>query len=92
MPCDTIQTTKIKFGKETNPDLLNAALKELGLHNNIKFDQRTGELIIKSRYGATADLDQIKREYSRQVLISQASQFGWNVEESTGEEFQHVRV
>ena len=92
MPCDTIQTTTVKFGQNTDPDLMAEALKALNLQGTVKFNTKTGELVIQGRYGWWPDMAEIKREYSKQVVISQASQFGWAVEEDTGKEVQHVRV
>jgi hypothetical protein len=100
MPCETIQRTTVQFGKSTDPDLLFDALKTLKLSPRVDghqikfgswedFDTYSGKMTI----GAWRDIREIKREYSRQVLVSQSAKFGWVAEAAEeGKEVQHVRV
>lgn len=83
----------MKLGRNTDKDLLAEAMKTLG-HTSYTFNQETGDLSVQnSRYGVRVDKAAIAREYSKQVVLSQAAQFGWVPEETEeGKGVIHVRV
>lgn len=101
MPCDTIQTTKVEFGQNTDPKLLAEALKVLGyhdIHGNLMQRLARGEKFDGTLNLRGSNVEQqtrnIKREYSKQVVLSQASKFGFKVEALTDnkKEVRHVRI
>jgi hypothetical protein len=101
MPCDTIQTTTVEFGKDTDPKLLAEALKVLGyhdVHGNLMARLARGEefsgTLNLTGGNVEARVQAIKREYSKQVVISQAEKMGFQVApmNEQEEEVRHVRV
>lgn len=90
MPCDTVQTTTVEFGKNTDRKLLVQALTELRIQG---YSIDTENNLTLPRYEA-GKLQQIRREYSKQVVVAQALKFGFKVaplaEGKKG--VQHVRV
>lgn len=105
MPCDSIRRTSIVFGKNTDTKLLAEALKALGfavhhvdsdkvVGNGFQFSKETGKIDMAMRRGYGIDENNLKREYAKQVVVSQAAKFGFKVQaESEGrKEVRHVRV
>jgi len=87
IPCDTIQRTSVDLGK-VDKDLLKLAMVELGF-GLYTYSAVTGTLTVPGR---DLDLNQVKREYSRQVVISQAKRFGWQFTEKAPGQFQVVKA
>lgn len=100
MPCDTVQMSRVEFGQKTDIDLLVAALRELRLSPRIQgktvlfgnresIDCETG----RANVMPFRDLREIKRAYSKQVVVSQAAKFGFKVAPLEGrKEVVRVRV
>lgn len=97
MPCDTIQTMKVKL-EACDPDAMFSALKKLKLNPQrspetmhiIDFgggretiDCSTGE----GTFVAGRDLNQIKVAYSTASLELTAEEFGWGLELTGKNEF-----
>jgi len=77
MPCYTVSTATVQFGKNTDAELLRLALRSLGLSaDNYVFNRETGALTYRSYVG---DLATIKRAYSEQVVNASAKKNGWSV-------------
>ena len=74
MPCYTNQTATVLFGKNTDPELLKLAMRELAL--DYTFDRATGELTFNSRW---AEIGEVKRAYSEQVVTQTAQRNGWSL-------------
>lgn len=105
MPCDTIQTTTVEFGAKTDTVLLSDALTALnysGIRLNkvngnisgdwVSFNKETGELSLRLS-NASNRIRDIKREYSKQVVVSQSAKFGFKLVPLEGKkEVRHVRV
>ena len=74
MPCDTVNTITIDFGK-ADAGLLKSAMAKLypGWEYNLVGNKLT-------TYGQV-DESSIKREMSRQSVTAQAKRFGWSVKE-----------
>jgi hypothetical protein len=95
MPCWTIVQTQVQFlEKSTNLDLLKAALEAIGFtvqsvsQRGLTFagmgiagtyDKRTGSITTRG----TVDINLVKRQYAKQVAISQAKKHGWSLKWST---------
>lgn len=90
MPCDTVQTTTVEFGRNTDRELLAQALKELRI-SGYSIDAQNRLTLPSYQAGR---LQEIKREYSRQIVLSQASKFGFKVAPMNEDrrEVRHVRV
>lgn len=98
MPCDTIQTVSVKFGTNTDRKLLEAAFRELGqpiypshsadfiMAGNGWVNVRTGESKLPVDVA-----EKIKAAYSRQVVLSQAKRYGWQMKETGPNKWQVVR-
>lgn len=77
MPCNTIQTATVELGK-VNTDLLRIALEGIGISN---YQFQNGVLTIQGRT-LPRDLEmKVKQSYSRQVVMTQAKKFGWQLKE-----------
>jgi hypothetical protein len=76
MPCWTIQETKIDLGK-VNADILKAALLALGVSSS-DYRLSNGKLIMT---GSTLTESDVKRAYSKQVVVASAKRFGWGLKE-----------
>jgi len=97
MPCDTIQTTTVDFGKADHA-LLAKALKELGWNvtavaaDGIEANNARGESLefsdgrfeISGNGYSTPVLDEkeVRRAYSRQVVNYAAQRFGWSLKQN----------
>jgi hypothetical protein len=82
MPCYTVQTATVQFGKNTDPELLRKALFSAGIFEyNYAFDRATGELTLNTR--DESKIGQVKRLYSEQVLEHTAKRNGWRLTWST---------
>jgi hypothetical protein len=77
MPCDTIQTATVELGK-VNEDLLAAAMKELGYKY---YTYANGKVTVSGGYVSGEELAKVKQMYSKQVVMSQAKKFGWQVKQ-----------
>lgn len=77
MPCNTVVTSKVEIlARSTDPALLGLAFDALGVaRTSWTFNKETGDLSMP-RYIA---IDEVKRAYSEQVVISQARKFGWQL-------------
>ena len=93
MPCDSIQTTTVEWGKNTDRKALEAALGALGL---LAYGYDLSESGTLTLYGGASgqQQQQLRREYSKQVVLAQAQKFGWRVAplEEGRKEVRHVRV
>jgi hypothetical protein len=82
MPCYTVQTATVLFGKNTEPELLRKALFGAGIgSNDYTFDRSTGALTLPTR--DQSKIGQVKRLYSEQVLELTAKRNGWKLTWST---------
>lgn len=79
MPCDTINIASVKLGK-VDPPTLKAAMEALGYQPyNWELD---GETLRISGAVTSADLTaKVKREVTKQSVLSQAKRFGWSAKE-----------
>ena len=94
MPCDSIERSKIAFlANTTDVTLLAKGLAKKGF--NVRqtttglsisrygkygsYDSRTGRLDIPTSW----QVDEFKRAYAREVVDSQAQEFGWEIEWKT---------
>lgn len=90
MPCYQVRTTTLAL-EAANIDLLAAALNAIGIKATVRGQQI--DLLVPST-GATGywrgnalvlsgntvlDVEAVKREYSRQAIIAQAKQRGWQL-------------
>lgn len=102
MPCDSIRRTSIEFGKNTDTALLAEALRAMGMTvthvdknivngNGFNFNRETGVLNAALRY-RTINEDELKQNYAKQVVLTQAAKFGFKVAEEGRKEVRHVRV
>lgn len=100
MPCNTVSETLVDLGK-TDPDLIHASLKEMGLSPN-----RNGNIIYFSGGYFEVDTEkqnhritwrvsnaeerttELKRQYSAEVVKSQAKRFGWQLTQKSRFEFE----
>ena len=89
MPCDTIQTITVEFGKNTDKGALEAALMALDIRG--AYLAEDGTLTLSEGRNR---IQEIRREYSKQVVVSQAMKFGFKVAPlSEGKKgVNHVRV
>lgn len=77
MPCNSIQTATVELGK-VNADLLRIALEGLGISY---YQYQNGVLTIQGRT-IPRDLEaKVKQAYSKQVVLTQAKKFGWQLKE-----------
>ena len=103
MPCDTIQTTTVEFGKGTDLVALADAMKALG-YTGVRVEGRDfiwadwlefrdGKLSIRLVDGERRARE-LRREYSRQIVVSQAQKFGFKVVplDENRKGVRHVRV
>jgi hypothetical protein len=83
MPCDTISTARVVLGPETNRGLLDNALRELGFpdYNVVTLKDGTLRVDVTGAYTGPEFTAKVKRAYSKQVVLSQAKRFGWQVKE-----------
>lgn len=90
MPCDSVQTTTVEFGKNTDRKLLIQALQAVNVGRYDLSEDCELTLYGPSRYRE----QEVKREYSKQVVVAQAQKFGWKVAplEEGRKEQRHVRV
>jgi hypothetical protein len=95
MPCDSVQQSKVEFlATSTDLDLLTKALEKMGwtvtrngdvlnfskgYYETGSFNKKTGRMTLPE----SADLDEIKRGYSEEVVTTQAKKHGWQVSWST---------
>jgi hypothetical protein len=77
MPCFTIQETKVDLGK-VNADLLKVAMAALGV-TDYEYNPKAGKVTMR---GQSLSVDEIRHEYTKQVVLSQAKRFGWTVKQS----------
>jgi hypothetical protein len=103
MPCDRIQTAKVTFGLKTNRNLLVKALEELGRNPALQGDWiqfRNGtyncatsefKLTVSAYDNQEEAMNQIKRAYSAQVVVSQAQRFGWTLKKVSRFEYEMVK-
>lgn len=77
MPCYTNQVATVRFGKNTDAELLRIALQSQGISaQNYTFNRETGEL---TTFRAV-NLSQLKQAYSEQVIIQTAKRNGWELQ------------
>lgn len=105
MPCDTIQVNRIDL-PTMNPELLDAALKELGLSGVTRYGQsysftfegnrytlRAGEL--ESETASDAELSSVRnmiaRGYSAQVIGLAARKNNWSLRKLAPNRYQATR-
>ena len=105
MPCDTIQTTTVDFGK-ADRGLLAKALKELGwtvsergkdgltAHNSkgesLDFSRGTFTVTGTSYVAPAFDEKEVRRAYSRQVVNYAAQRFGWSLKQNPANQNKFV--
>lgn len=92
MPCYTVQTATVQFGKNTDLALMAEALKSLG-YGMVKvqndrvyfyggtFDKASGNLTWEGY--VTVDVPAVKRAYSEAVICQTAKRNGWQLTWST---------
>ncbi len=72
MPCDQQRTTQIQWGKNTNPDLLRAAIETLGIGAQVQYDSNNHKLTIRTNNNSDQSAEDIEREvkkaYSAQIV------------------------
>lgn len=91
MPCDSIKTAKVELGK-VDPALFAEAAKMVAQNCGIIARLVNGKPEI--RWSAIGGLDEdratrmVKQAYSRQVVLSQAKRYGWQVSETKPNVFQ----
>lgn len=99
MPCWTISTVKVDFGKIASPELLEQTLDSLGLNpqrngNKIHFGRgewinvQSGESLLQQG----RDVAELKRAHSKTIVQTQAKRFGWQVKEVAENKFEIVRA
>lgn len=99
MPCDTVSTVSVDFGKIADPKLLEQSIKDLGYHTQINGDVlyvgynsrinlKTGQAELESGL----NVNTIKQNYSKTVLKTQAKRFGWQVKEAQNGTFEVVKA
>lgn len=83
MPCYTVSTATVAFGKNTDPNLLDNAVRLQGmmLGYSVTFNKATGEITYRENSGL--DLARLKRDYSEQVVNATAKKNGWRVQWET---------
>lgn len=87
MPCNTIQTATIKLDK-AQPELLKAALAAMGITS---YNFQSGVLSLRGMTMTPKLEAQIKQNYSKQVVLSQAKKFGWQVKETSPFQFNVIK-
>lgn len=102
MPCDTVSTVSVDLGKIADPKLLEQTLKDMGYSNAVYHETRNeiyfgigGRINVKT--GASdlplrTNVNEIKRNYSKTVLKTQAKRFGWQVKEQQDGTFEVVKA
>lgn len=96
MPCNTLQRAKVNLGK-TDKNLLTLAFAETARQHGIYAERVVEHNVVKTlmRYPRTMTSEQatmlVKQEYSRQVVLSQAKRYGWQVTETKRNVFQVVK-
>lgn len=94
MPCDSIEQSQIAFlANTTDVALLAKAMAKKGYNvrqtttglaiskygRSGTYDSRTGRLDIPESW----DIDEFKRGYAREIVESQAQEFGWEIDWQT---------
>lgn len=87
MPCYTVQETKVNL-ERANPDILREAMNALGVIN-YAFNAKTGTVTVR---GQSVDVADVKRAYSKQVVLTQAKRFGWTVKEQPDGKLQVLKA
>jgi hypothetical protein len=101
-PCDSVQESQCVFSLEnTSEDLLVKALANMGFQhdNNLNFHNnngtsvsfKNGKLITQSRYGATFDQAELKRQYSTEVVKHVSKKYGWKLQEKSKGKFTVIK-
>jgi hypothetical protein len=110
MPCDSIYQTPVTFTKIAHKvehlDLLEAALKELGLQ---VMKKSGGFRLVNPRFSGREssatyidgvfnvperwqlDINRVKQTYAGQVVMAQAKRFGWLLKRTSATEFEVTR-
>ena len=104
MPCNTVTTTKIQWSQQTDTELLQKALIQLGYTANrseygniaawrglanINYNGQTHTMTTNSSADVVA---LIKQAYSAQIVKAAAGRFGWQLQETQpGRQFQAAR-
>jgi len=100
MPCNTIQTATIVFGKASLP-YLKEALERMDRYPRVSsstrltfdggtYDAETGELKLRESEPETFAAE-LKREYSTSIVLSQAKRYGWQMKEIAPKMWEVVR-
>ena len=100
MPCDQIVLCRIEIAA-TNADLLTLALESLienrkWARSRSETIRQQAERIIKQGFislsaGQEYIADEIKREYSRQVVLAASRKLGWRVYQKTPQKLAVTR-
>jgi hypothetical protein len=80
MPCDTVSTAKVKLSADTDRQLLDAAMKSLGVRSY--YLDNNGNLTVNDRVTSAEFAAQVNKAYAGQVVRAKAKQFGWSVKEN----------
>lgn len=81
MPCYTVNTASVQFGKNTDKTLLAAAIKQAGISEySYTFDHATGKLTLRGSAALESNFGLVKRMYSEQVVNATAKKNGWQVQ------------
>lgn len=98
MPCYTITEVKLEL-KNANLALLTKAINNIMKNAYIQlrdnglvwsggsYDKATGMLSVRNE----ADGKLIKRAYSREIVKSQASRFGWSIKETSQFKYEIIK-
>ncbi len=103
MPCDTIQTTEIQWGENTNIEILGEALEALGFRitsksekslaathprgTRLEYECGSREMSIRGNF----DESELRRAYSTKVVERTSKKFGWQLKKTAENKFQALR-
>jgi hypothetical protein len=101
-PCDTIQTSNVKFSLDnTSEALLIIAMDNMGYRQtgNLRFSDpvgnsvefKNGNLQKRMVYGNQFDEGELKRQYSTEVVKHTAKKFGWKLTEKGKGKFEVLK-
>ncbi len=78
MPCDQVRTTEHEWGESTSREAFDLAVEATRLEAALG---EGGRVTIASLPGmAQADQETLRKAYTRAVMLTSASRFGWAVE------------
>lgn len=102
MPCDSIQTSSVRFNAESIPFLVQA-LRSLGSTKQVfksgrlataylnRIEISFGDGIITVPRGSGGLIDHIKQAYSRQIVMAAAKRYGFQLKQTGKNRFLALR-